>query len=278
MSVGAWEPFWLETNARCLYAALHRPAVAAGSTGVLLVPPLLHEQPRSRRFVTEVASGLAALGLPCLRFDFSGTGDSSGSGEELDFATMRGDLDLALAGLRSRTALERLAVLAWRGAALPVQSWLDDGRDADLLVLWEPIADGSRWLEALVRDDASERAARPRPRPGVARLANADDGQLMGFPVSIRLRRDLAQARLLHARQAHGVPTWAVLRGDAPSPGIEVERSFPLPAGAPTFDGGAHMEATFFLSPPLERVVDALGRALLAVDEHSRMLPAQSLR
>lgn len=278
MSIGAWEPLWLEANSRCLYAALHEPSVAAGSTGVLFAPPLLHEQPRSRRFVTEVASGLAALGLPCLRFDFSGTGDSSGRGEQLDFATMACDLDLALAGLRSRTGVERLVVLAWRGAALPVQSWLGDGRHADLLVLWEPIVDGSRWLDALEREDASERNARPRPRPGVARPASADDGQLMGFPVSVRLRRDLAQARLLQPRQAHGVPTWAVLRSDAPSPAIQVERSFPLPAGAPTFDGGASMEATFFLSPPLERVVDALGRALLSVDEHSRMLPAQSLR
>jgi hypothetical protein len=36
-----------------------------------------------------------------------------------------------------------------------------------------------------------------------------------------------------------------------------------LPADAPTFQGGASMEATFFLSPPLERVVNELGRAVL---------------
>ena len=44
---------------------------------------------------------------------------------------------------------------------------------------------------------------------------------------------------------------------------LEVARAWSLPAGAPTFNGGASMEATFFLTPPLERVVDELGRALL---------------
>src|SRR5687768_1570345 len=75
--IGDWEPLWLGQDPRRLYAALHAVA-GAPATGVLLVPPLLHEQPRSRRFIAEVASELAAIGLPCLRFDFLGTGDSPG--------------------------------------------------------------------------------------------------------------------------------------------------------------------------------------------------------
>jgi alpha-beta hydrolase superfamily lysophospholipase len=90
-------------------------ATSPASIGVVLVPPLLHEHPRSRRFVAEVASQLAASGLPCLRFDFHGTGDSPGRGDEVDFASMAGDLEVATAALRSHHGVEQVVLLAWRG-------------------------------------------------------------------------------------------------------------------------------------------------------------------
>src|SRR4249919_3243970 len=166
-----WEPFWLGTPSRRLYAALH-PAAEASTTGVVLVPPLLHELPRSRRFIAEVASELATVGLPSLRFDFLGTGDSSGGGEELDFASMHVDLDLAVAALRERTGATQVALLAWRGAALPLRGWMERGGAADLVVLWEPIIDGAGWLQELVGADAGERALRPPPRSGVPRTSD----------------------------------------------------------------------------------------------------------
>lgn len=268
MSIGVWKPLWLGVEPRCLYAALHRPPAAVASMAVVIVPPLLHEQPRSRRFVAEVASGLAALGLPCLRFDFFGTGDSSGNGDQADFASMRHDLDLAVATLRSHVGVERVALLAWRGAALPVSTWLDEDNQVDLVVLWEPIAAGAHWLAELERDDAGERASRPWLRPGLRRTATADDGQLMGCAASPQLRKDLAGARLGTA-WAQRITTWAIVRPDATALPLESARVLALPAGSPTFSTGANMEATFFLSPPLEKVVEELGRALLV----SHLLP-----
>lgn len=279
MVIGTWEPLWLDESSRRLYAAMHPAAPGAfpGTLpGVLIVPPLLHEQPRSRRFITEVASGLAALGMPCLRFDFFGTGDSDGTGDQLDFASMLRDLDLANATLRARTGVGAVVVLGWRAAALPLRDWLRDRRSADLVVLWEPLADGSRWLADIEKEDAIQRRQRPRPRPGVPRLSDHDDGQLMGFPASPQLRRDIAQTRLAADPHTPGIPTWAVLHQETPSLPIEVARTFLLPPSIPTFTGGTDMEATFFLSPLLERAVNELGRAL--VDELGRALLAQEFR
>ena len=261
MGIDACEPFWLDAESRCLYAALHRPATADGSLGVVFVPPLLHEQPRSRRFMTEVASRLAALGLPCLRFDFLGTGDSSGTGAQLDFASMRSDLDLAVAALREQTGVERVVLLVWRGAALAMGGWLAEGRRVETVVLWEPITDGSAWLLELERADASERAERPGYRPGVPSTIDPADGQLMGFPVSPRLRLDLAQARL-SGDTLRGVAVWAIVRPDGPYLPRGITRMLPLPQGAPSFDGGAAMDTTFFLTPPVRHLVDELGQAL----------------
>lgn len=265
MSIGAHEPFWLEAPGRRLYAALHPATPLRPSAGVVMVPPLFHEQARSRRFITEVASGLAAAGLPCLRFDYAGTGDSSGSGDALDFASMHRDLDLAVAGLFSRARVDRIVLLAWRGAALVTQSWLQQGRDVDLVMLWEPIVDGSQWLAELEGEDTEERACRPRPRPGLRRTDTSGDGQLMGCAAPQQLRTDLARAVLTERVRTvkSQTPVWAVLRGDAMELPIDLAHVQSLPAGAPTFGSGASMEAMFFLSPALERVVDGLGRALV---------------
>ena len=256
-----WEPFWLESHARRLYAAFH-PAAGSSSTAVVLVPPLLHEMPRSRRFVTEVASELAASGLPALRFDFLGTGASSGGGDALDFASMHRDLDLATAALRARTGATRLVLLAWRGGALPLRGWIERGGVADLVVLWEPIVDGESWLRELVESDAGERAVRPPPRAGVARMTDPADGQLMGFPASPRLRMDLAQTRLEHDMLRGAASVWAVVRADMAALPMEIERMLPLPATAPSFSVGAAMDATFFLTPPVRSLVGELGAAL----------------
>lgn len=265
MSIGDWEPLWLGPPSRRLYAALHpagATAPGAPAPGVLLAPPLLHESPRSRRFIVEVASALAALGLPCLRFDFFGTGDSGGSGDDVDFASMAADLDVASAALRARAGVGQVVLLAWRGAALLAGSWSQRERPGDRIVLWEPIVDGAGWLRELQDNDARERSLRPRPRPGVPRTNRQDDGQLMGFAASPQLRLDLAAARLSRSSALRPASTWAVAHAASPPLPLEVAQLFTLPAGAPTFDGGAAMEATLFLTPPLERVVEQLGYAL----------------
>jgi hypothetical protein len=272
MSMADFEPMWLGKPPRQLYAALHpatgapsTPAssTAASTTAVILVPPLLHELPRSRRLLAEVAGELAAMGLPCLRFDFFGTGDSDGNGEDLDFVSVQGDLDVATAALRERTGATRLVVLAWRGAALPVREWLARGGVADLVVWWEPIADGAAWLRELMQSDADERAQRPPPHPGVRRINDADDGQLMGFPASARLRMELAQARLDDdAPGRQSAHAWAVLRAGTARPAGNFARTLPLPPDAPSFSGSAAMDATLFLTPPVRGVVGQLGHAL----------------
>lgn len=258
MSGADWDAFWLGLPPRRLYAALHG---APGATGVVLAPPLLHELPRSRRFLTEIAGEFAAMGLPCLRFDYHGTGDSGGEGEELDFASMQRDLDLAVQALRDRTGVERTVLLAWRGSALALQGWVERAA-VDLVVLWEPILDGAQWLRELVEGDAAERAQRPPPRAGVPRTTNPADGQLMGFAASPRLRGDLDRARVEGDIARGRVPVWGVVRASATALPLALARKLALPEGAPNFNVAAAMDATFFLTPPMRDLVGELGVAM----------------
>lgn len=259
MSIDAFDAFWIQRGSRSLYAALHRPRMDGAAVGVLCIPPLLHEQPRSRRFIAEAANALAAGGVPALRFDFHGSGDSTGQGDALDFPSMRLDLDSAAAALREATGVARVAAIAWRAGALVLADAVEHGLRIDRAVLWEPILDGAAWRQALEHDDAAERTRRPRPRPGVPRTSDPADGQLMGFAASARLRDELGRADA--RRLASRVPTWTVERDGADvAPGAE--RRWALPASAPTFAGGAQMEATLFLAPRLEALVREIGDAM----------------
>jgi hypothetical protein len=259
MSIGTFEPHWIGGPGR-LYGGLHRPAVNGSGIGVLSVPPLLHEQPRSRRFITEVASGLAAQGLPCLRFDYFGTGDSAGDGEHTDFASMRADIALAADALRQHARVTRVVALVWRGAALALDAVIGAGKP-DLVVMWEPIVDGAGWLTELEHDDAAERTARQRHLPAHRRAGNGD-GLLMGYKASAQLRRDIATARVDDPAAGQRPPLWALLRPELRLSTVPVQRVFTLPPEAPSFGGAAAMDATLFVSPRLGPVVDGLGRAL----------------
>jgi len=248
MSVGAWQPLWIGASPRRLYGALH--GAPASSHAVLMAPPLLHEQPRSRRMLVEVASRIADAGLPCLRFDYYGTGDSDGSGDEHDFAQVARDLDAACATLVEATGATRIVVFAWRAALLPVSAWSSvDGRIA-ALAAWEPIVDGKAWLAALQATDRAER----RRRYGEA--AAPDDGLLLGLDVSPRWCADLASSHVAHESR---VPLWSFDRIDVHS-GLAVRQRFQLPPDAPRFGDETSVEDTIFHARSLGVVVDEFAR------------------
>lgn len=119
-----------------LYGALHVPASRRVRGTVLLVPPLAKEQYDVLRGLRRLAASLAAEGLAVLRFDYRGTGDSSGPSGDADaardwIASVR-HADDYLRGL----GLGAPAVVALRvGAALAGAA----GLTPPAAVLWDPI-------------------------------------------------------------------------------------------------------------------------------------------
>lgn len=269
-----WEPGWSGAPGRRIYTATHLPAGRAQASAVLLVAPLFHELPRSRRLLTEMAAHLSSLGFPAMQFDFYGMGDSMGLGEDTDFDSMRRDLGVAEAALRARIhagSSDRLIVIAFRGGALPVMSWIGAGARPDLVVLWEPILDGLNWLQELEREDAAERRSPGRYssiRKGRDRECDhdgddGDDLQLMGVTASRQLREDLADFSMPSPEARARIAFWAVTRPHMRA--LEVEPAFglELDADTPGFGGSTRMESALFMSPGVRATVDALGRAML---------------
>lgn len=268
MSIGPWQPLWLGEPGQQLYAALHRPGNAEATRGVLLVPPLLHEQPRSRRFITEVASAFAANGTAAMRFDFFGSGDSAGRCDELRLSMMHDDLRRASAALRSHTGVSRVAVIAWRASALVVWDWMRSGGEASELILWEPMLDGREWLDDLVRADAAERCSPERYTGHRPLIADASDGQLMGYAVAPELRDAMAEVSIAPA-SAPATALWLVDRTallESHAQRVASSRTAILPDDAPQFGGSTRMDESLFMSPRMEKWTDDLARTLAGSD------------
>ena len=270
---GHWLPHWIGSDGRRLYAALHPARTPASGCGVLLVPPLLHEQLRSRRMLTQIAIRLADAGIPCLRFDFLGSGDSDGRGDHMDLASMREDIGIAAEALRASTGVAEVAALAFRGGTLPLSSWLAAGGDVERVVLWEPVVDGAGWVGELADADAAElrSTARYPRRRGVP--MEGSDRQLMGFEVSRQLRRDLAGVQASADAWRHRPPAWGVLRSGVQLPSLPLQRVFELPADAARMGDGTRMDGALFVSPGLQQVVDALATALAQLRSHPQPQP-----
>lgn len=263
MSIGPWQPLWIGEHSRQLYAALHAP-VPHASLGVVFVPPLLHEQPRSRRFLTEAASELAEIGIPVLRFDFHGTADSAGYGAEVNLATMRDDLTCAVHALRTRAHVQRVTLLAWRAGALPAWDWLQHGGEVSSLVFWEPVLHGAEWIADLERADRYERCSPERYTGVLPRSADNDDGQLMGYPVSTTFRGQCAEVDLcIGDRPRRDIPVWVAERDGARIAPLKPDRTFVLPSDAPQFAGSTRMEESLFMSPLLQQTIRGIGEAVL---------------
>lgn len=263
MSIGDWQPLWIGEESRKLYAALHVPSAPCAQAAVLLVSPLLHEQPRSRRFLTETASELASLGIPVLRFDFFGTADSAGDNIETDLSSMRDDLARAMDALRKQSGVARVVLLAWRAGALAAWDWMLREGDASVLVLWEPILSGAEWLAELSAADLRERCSPDRYTFVLPREVDNADGQLMGYAVSTRFRDEFAAIDMRASDTRPGCPVWLIERDGQPLEAMVRDRTISLPADAPSFAGSARMDVSLFMSPRMEQLVRAIGQALM---------------
>ncbi|MBP7568877.1 MAG: alpha/beta fold hydrolase [Acidobacteria bacterium] len=140
-----------------------------------------------------LAVELASAGCHVLRFDYSGTGDSSGEAADAGVEEWVEDVELAAEELREMAAVPSVALLGVRfGAAL---SYLAsrDRREVEGLVLWDPVKNGRRYLD----ESSAVQEGWVRQRPQLRRPFRRHGGdQILGFPVTPRLRRAIEMTNL----------------------------------------------------------------------------------
>lgn len=133
-----------------LYGTLHLPERPATDTAVVLVEPFGEEKKCAYRLLVRLARALAACGIPVLRFDLSGTGDSPGEHAQADYAGWCAEVRAAADFVRQQAGISAWCPIGVRFGALPaLQAAADLAPRA--MVLLEPVLSGNEFLRDLER-------------------------------------------------------------------------------------------------------------------------------
>jgi alpha-beta hydrolase superfamily lysophospholipase len=160
-------PIVFGPTGRLLSGFYHPPKqLPSRAVAVVLCNPLGYEAMSVHRTYRHLAEGLASRGLPALRFDYDGTGDSSGRSD--DPGRVRAWIEsvgAAVAEIRRRAGEGPVALLGMRfGAMLAALAAAEDG-DIDSLVSWAPVVSGRvHACELRAFRLLTERKARVPPR------------------------------------------------------------------------------------------------------------------
>jgi glycosyltransferase involved in cell wall biosynthesis/alpha-beta hydrolase superfamily lysophospholipase len=197
---GQAEALYFESGGKRLFGWLHRPDEAtAANIGVVICKPFGYEAICAHRTVRAFADMGAAIGMPALRFDYLGTGDSADIAPEANqLEVWTNDVVAAVAELRRLTGVRYVCVVGFRlggllAALAGVRSHTIDG-----LVLISPIVNGRRYLRqlrtTLLAAALSAGSVQPPPSAGQSSAAAASGSlEVSGFSLSAASIAALAQ-------------------------------------------------------------------------------------
>jgi dienelactone hydrolase len=151
MSPSAARPLYFDSSGRSLFGWLHTARDGtATAAGVVICKPFGYESICAHLGMREFARQLAAAGIPTLRFDYAGTGDST------DIPPMADQLPLwsedvlaAVRALQSQTTVQQVYLLGFRLGGLVALLASRRGTSIAGAVLVAPVLSGRRYLREL---------------------------------------------------------------------------------------------------------------------------------
>jgi pimeloyl-ACP methyl ester carboxylesterase len=167
------------------------------NVSVVLCYPYGQDYMYAFRPYRSLAARLTRAGCHVLRFDYFGTGDSSGEAEQASISRWTADVIAAIDHVRS-VQQTTVSLVGFRlGATLAATAAAECG-GVDRLVLWDPVIHGSEYVSSLQARHRDWLAELVWWIPRSRRLAAEDD--LLGFRFTEGFRKELERLSLRSLR------------------------------------------------------------------------------
>jgi alpha-beta hydrolase superfamily lysophospholipase len=238
-------PLWFGPSERPLFGWVHAPDGPQAAGAVVLCPPLARELNSAQATFRHLATEIARAGMLAVRFDYDGTGDSSGSDRDPD--RVRAWLDSVghAVDLARACGAQSVSIVGMRMGALLAAAAAAELRGIDAVVLWDPC----RSARSFVREQAAL----------LAMVSDEPEEVVEGKPILGFVFRDDTVADLAALRvPAGGRPPARVLlltRPDRPATADLAEVAESL--GASVTTGTALSQERILEVEPLEREIPA---------------------
>jgi alpha-beta hydrolase superfamily lysophospholipase len=175
------EALYFTSGAHTLFGWLHEPRRRRGDLGLVICKPFGYESICAHRALRTVAEEAAAAGVPALRFDYAGTGDSADVDPDADqLALWVDDIEAAVDELKRQTGVARVCLLGVRLGGLLATLAARRG-NIDALILIAPTVSGRRYL----REFKTMRLAAAAIAGGAGmNLSDSGSMEVAGFSIS----------------------------------------------------------------------------------------------
>jgi pimeloyl-ACP methyl ester carboxylesterase len=148
--------------------------------GAVICAPLGQEYERAHRACRMLGERLAGIGYDVLRFDYFGTGDSGGAGEDVTLHGCVQDTVAAVEEICALGSVRRVLLVGLRLGAAIADRAAAQTRTTERLVLWDPVSDGEEYLGELFGKSAEAVSA-----------SCSDTRYVRGYPLTDSLEEDL---------------------------------------------------------------------------------------
>jgi pimeloyl-ACP methyl ester carboxylesterase len=201
MSFGPAHALYFGPAVRPLFGWYHPAARADGDVareGLVLCSSIGREDLNAHRTLRHLANAAAQHGVPALRFDYDGCGDSAG--DDLDPLRVQAwisSIDAAIDELRARAGVERVCLFGIRMGVLLASAAAARRNDVSSLVAFAPVVSGRAFVRewrtmGLVREWKSATEADGAPSDDTA----DDLHEAAGFVMTRETREELSRIDL----------------------------------------------------------------------------------
>ena len=254
MTVPRAEPVYFGPDDRPLFGWIHRPQhPARAPLGLALCSPFGYEAICAHRTLRHFAEAAADAGIPALRFDYDGTGDSAGDDLDPDrLSAWIASVHRAAETLRREAGCQRLCFLGVRLGATLAALAASERSDVQGLVALAPVVNAKAYIRELRALQMATGLATP------AESSGDDPMEVTGFALTAATRAALSAVDLSKLERAPAAQVLILDRHDLPGN----ER------------WAAHLQAT---GATVERRA-VPGYAQMMLSPHATVVPAEMLR